>query len=156
MLVKLTSFAIQLDLFIHKCGTNFVFITLDDEQNSNVSQSILILTIWKENRQPGLLSFQFVTTWKNFSRPQFIYSEKATKFRKISRFDWHYIGQIYGGDFAKFLHWRLMQSKEHYDSMIFEFKNWWHHGSCFYWFSQVFVKEYLLAYLLIKLMFFAN
>ena len=101
MLVKLTSFAIQLDLFIHKCGTNFVFITLDDEQNSNVSQSILILTIWKENRQPGLLSFQFVTTWKNFSRPQFIYSEKATKFRKISRFDWHYIGQIYGGDFAK-------------------------------------------------------
>ena len=59
MLVKLTSFAIQLDLFIRKCGTNFVFITLDDEQNSNVSQSILILTIWKENRQPGLLSFQF-------------------------------------------------------------------------------------------------
>ena len=32
MLVKLTSFAIQLDLFIRKCGTNFVFITLDDEQ----------------------------------------------------------------------------------------------------------------------------
>ena len=35
--------------------------------------------------------------------------------------------------------------------MIFEVKNW-HHVSCFYWFSQVFVKEYLfvlklLAYL---------
>ena len=35
---------------------------------------------------------------------RFIYSEKATKFlRNLHlRFDWHYIGQIYGGDFAKF------------------------------------------------------
>ena len=31
---------------------------------------------------------------------KFIYSEKATKFCEIST-DWHYIGQIYGGDFAK-------------------------------------------------------
>ena len=45
---------------------------------------------------------------------KFIYAEKATKFCEIStadhkilrnlhrRFDLHYIGQIYGGDFAKF------------------------------------------------------
>ena len=35
---------------------------------------------------------------------KFIYSEKANKvLRNLHRrFDWHYIGQIYGGDFAKF------------------------------------------------------
>ena len=36
---------------------------------------------------------------------KFIYSEKATNFCKIPTVDltdWHYIGQIYGGDFAKF------------------------------------------------------
>ena len=34
---------------------------------------------------------------------KFIYSEKATKFCEIHRrFDWHYIEQIKGGDFAKF------------------------------------------------------
>ena len=31
---------------------------------------------------------------------KFIYFEKAKKF--CYRFDWHYIEQIYGGDFAKF------------------------------------------------------
>ena len=38
-----------------------------------------------------------------FTYVNFIYPEKATKFCEIStilRFDWHYIGQIYGGDFA--------------------------------------------------------
>ena len=35
---------------------------------------------------------------------KFINSEKATKFCKIATvdFDWHYIGQINGGDFEKF------------------------------------------------------
>ena len=35
---------------------------------------------------------------------KFIYSEKATKFWEISNqlFDWQYIGQIIGGDFARF------------------------------------------------------
>ena len=33
---------------------------------------------------------------------KFIYSEKATKFCEIQLFDWQYIGQIMGGDFAKF------------------------------------------------------
>ena len=36
---------------------------------------------------------------------KFIYSEKATKFCEISTnyiFDWQYIGQIIGGDFANF------------------------------------------------------
>ena len=35
---------------------------------------------------------------------KFIYSDKATNFFQNlhRRFDWHYIGQMYGGDFAKF------------------------------------------------------
>ena len=34
---------------------------------------------------------------------KFIYSENATKFAKsLPLFEWHYIGKIYGGDFAKF------------------------------------------------------
>ena len=35
---------------------------------------------------------------------RFIYSEKATKFLQNLhlRFDWHYIEQIYGGDFSNF------------------------------------------------------
>ena len=37
-------------------------------------------------------------------RSSYMYSEKATKFCEISSqlFDWQYIGQIIGGDFAKF------------------------------------------------------
>ena len=125
MLVKLTSFAIQLDLFIRKCGTNFVFITLDDKQNS-VSQSILILTIWDSMAFClfNLRQYQKTSVDFHFLLQVYIFWEGHKILRNLNcRFDWHYTGQIYGGGFAKlcdllriyelyFVYvWRLMQWK---------------------------------------------
>ena len=58
-----------------------------------------------------------------------IFQEDYKVFRNLHhRFDWHYIGQIYGGDFAKFC--GLLKIHELYDSWKFkmpvpDFKLYW-------------------------------
>ena len=50
------------------------------------------------------VDFNIVMQYLKWPLVKFIYSEKATKFLQnlLQLFDWQYIGQIIGGDFAKF------------------------------------------------------
>ena len=74
-----------------------------DDENGPYQALILaaagILRLDWEQRIHRVPSYLVLTSYIKF-----IYSEKATKFCEISPqlFDWQYIGQIIGGDFAKF------------------------------------------------------
>ena len=60
--------------------------------------------------------------WANILHPS-VYSEKATKFCKISTiFDWQYIGWIIGGDFAKFC--GFLRIYELWYLILFIYRSW--------------------------------